>query len=104
MADALSTEILDLVETHGAKGMPMGAVVDHAVAQGHEVETAEAAVWELLQRRRLTPNGFVAREIKRKAGGKTRIYEFTLVAWSPALDAQLDLRLAEAEDSGKDTP
>ncbi len=96
MAEAIERAVLVIAERAGERGVPMGAVVDELVGEGYEEKEVEQAIWHLLQHRRLTPNGFVARTIRRRGPeGKTsqRIYEFVLIPWSPALDRQLDLSL-----------
>lgn len=94
MATELEREILRIAEDRGEAGVPMGAIVDALVAEGHDEQAIELAVWELLQRRRLTPSGFVARTLLthgREGHTRHRVYEFVLIPWSPALDRQLDL-------------
>lgn len=100
MAEAVDRAVLSLVQASGEGGTPMGAVVDTLVKNGYEEKAIEQAVWELLQSRRLTPNGFVARTLRRRGPeGKTmqRVYEFVLIAWSPELDKQLDLGLGKGQ-------
>jgi hypothetical protein len=94
MGTELEREILRIAEERGEAGIPMGAIVDALVEEGFEEQAVELAVWELLQHRRLTPNGFVARTLighGRDGHSKHRVYEFVLIPWSPALDRQLDL-------------
>jgi hypothetical protein len=94
MAEAIEEAILRLAEGAGERGVGMGAIVDTLVAEGFEEKEIEQAIWRLMQHRRLTPTGFVARTIRRRGPeGKTsqRVYEFMLIPWSPALDRQLDL-------------
>lgn len=96
MDEELNRAILRIAEARGEAGVPMGALVDALVEQGHDEQRVELAVWELLQRRRLTPNGFLARTLKthgRQGRDEHRVYEFVLIPWSPALDRQLDLDL-----------
>lgn len=93
----LSQAILELAEAAGTLGIAMGSIVDLLEAQGIAPGEVEREIWSMLERRRLTPTGFVCRTIKRKgADGRatqTRVYEFMLVPWSAALDQQLDLGL-----------
>lgn len=97
MASPLTDAILELAEQAGATGIAMGTIVDTLEPHGFAAQHVEREIWSLLERRRLTPNGFVCRTIRRPgADGKparARVYEFMLVAWSAALDAQLDLGL-----------
>lgn len=97
MPSPLTDAILELAEAAGTIGIAMGSVVDTLEAQGFPPGQVEREIWTLLERRRLTPNGFVCRTIKRRGSdGKaasTRVYEFMLVPWSAALDQQLDLAL-----------
>ena len=104
MSEQLQAAVLSLVERHGDTGITMGKIVDRLVADGaHEQET-ELAIWQLIQRRRLTPNGFVCRKVRKPnhngPGTETRTYEFVLIPWSPALDAQLELNLGDSEIVG----
>jgi hypothetical protein len=96
----ITDAILELAELAGPNGVAMGTVVDALEAQGFAPAIVEREIWTLLERRKLTPNGFVCRTIKRRGtDGKpaaTRIYEFMLVPWSSALDQQLDLALERA--------
>lgn len=93
----LAQAIIELAERAGPTGIAMGQIVDTLVSEGHTPTVVEREVWSLLEGRRLTPAGFLCRTIKRKLDGKVtssqRVYEFMLVPWSPALDAQLDLGL-----------
>jgi hypothetical protein len=97
MASPLTDAVLELAEQAGTGGVAMGAIVDALEGRGFAAAHVELEIWRLLELRRLTPNGFVCRTIRRKgadgAGARARIYEFMLVPWSPALDAQLDLGL-----------
>lgn len=99
MASALTYAVLELTERAGERGVPMGAVVDALEARGYAVQDIEAEVWSLLAKRRLTPSGFVCRTIKRSHRSERsetmRVYEFTLVPWSPELDHQLELSLPQ---------
>jgi hypothetical protein len=99
MSAALSQAILDLAEAAGSLGIAMGSVVDLLEAQGFAPGEVEREIWTMLERRRLTPTGFVCRTIRKKGAGgasQTRVYEFMLVPWSAALDQQLDLGLERA--------
>ena len=97
MDDELDTEILGPIETPEARAkgfVTMGEIVDRLVVQGHEEVEVEQRIWSLLTQRRLTPNGYVRRVMKRRVDDgmiHRRAYEFTLVAWEPELDNQLDL-------------
>jgi len=97
MGDELQDEILGLLDTSEARAkgfVTMGEIVDRLVVQGHEEAEVERHIWSLLEQRRLTPNGYVCRVMKRRLEDgmiHRRAYEFTLVAWDPELDKQLDL-------------
>lgn len=97
MTSPLTEAVLEIAEGAGPSGVAMGAIVDVLATQGFVVEQIEREIWTLLERRRLTPTGFVCRTIRRRADDGTpvrsRLYEFMLVPWSAALDAQLDLAL-----------
>lgn len=97
MSSSLSRAILELAESAGAQGMAMGALVDRLERQGFSAPEIETEIWHLLERRRLTPCGFVCRTIRRRDAngepGRMRIYEFMLVPWSLGLDQQLELGL-----------
>ena len=97
MPSPLTDAILELAEQAGATGIAMGTIVDALEPRGFAAEHVEREIWALLERRRLTPNGFVCRTFKRRgpdgAATRSRVYEFVLVAWSAALDHQLDLGL-----------
>ena len=96
MPDAMQQTVLALVEAHADSGVTMGKIVDLLVADGGDEQAIEMAIWQLIQRRRLTPNGFVCRKVRKPSlGAETRTYEFVLIPWSPALDAQLELDLGE---------
>jgi hypothetical protein len=96
----LAHAIIELAEQAGPTGVAMGRIVDTLVREGHAAGVVEREIWSLLEGRRLTPAGFICRTIKRKLDGQVtasqRVYEFMLVPWSPALDAQLDLALERA--------
>lgn len=90
--------IADRVEQEGPRGIPMGALVDALVAAGATESEAEQAIWLLMQRRHLTPNGYVRRVLRRGEGdlrAEHRTYEFVLVSWTPDMDRQLDSTLPE---------
>ncbi|MBC8066856.1 MAG: hypothetical protein IAG13_00865 [Deltaproteobacteria bacterium] len=97
MPSPLTDAILDLAEQAGAAGIAMGTIVDTLEPRGFVAEHVEREIWSLLERRRLTPNGFVCRTFRRHspdgAATRARVYEFVLVPWSAALDHQLDLGL-----------
>ncbi|KIG16966.1 hypothetical protein DB30_03950 [Enhygromyxa salina] len=97
MADQLQDAVLAIVEAHAETGVTMGKIVDRLVADGGQEQEVELAIWRLMQRRRLTPNGFSCRKVRKPSqsgrGAETRTYEFVLIPWSPALDAQLELDL-----------
>ncbi|MFO0631584.1 MAG: hypothetical protein U0168_01900 [Nannocystaceae bacterium] len=105
MPSPLHDAVLELAESAGTAGIAMGTAVDMLAARGFPVEQAERAIWELLERRRLTPAGFVCRVIRRRNpdGSITpsRVYEFMLVPWSAALDAQLDLAWGSSGEGGR---
>lgn len=95
MSDDLQDAVLTFVERHAEGGVTMGRIVDQLVADGAPEQAIELAIWRLIQRRRLTPNGFVCRKVRKGApGSESRTYEFVLIPWSPALDAQLELDLS----------
>ena len=94
MSDDLQDAVLTFVERQAESGVTMGKIVDQLVADGAPEQAVELAIWRLFQRRRLTPNGFVCRKVRKGGpGSETRTYEFVLIPWSPALDAQLELDL-----------
>jgi hypothetical protein len=104
MSDPLADAVLTLVETHAPTGITMGKLVDRLVADGGNEQEIELAIWQLIQRRRVTPNGFVCRKVRKpnhNGAAETRTYEFVLIPWSPARDAQLDLDLGEASTCDK---
>jgi len=95
MSDPLQLTVLALVEAQGEDGVTMGKIVDRLVSDGANEREVELAIWRLIQRRRLTPNGFICRKVRKPSqGAETRTYEFVLIPWSPALDAQLELDLS----------
>ena len=97
MASPLTDAVLELAELAGESGIAMGAIVDTLEGRGFAAEHVEREIWSLLERRRLTPAGFVCRTVrKRGVDGETaraRVYELMLVPWSASLDRQLDLGL-----------
>jgi hypothetical protein len=94
---SVSRAILELAENAGSQGMAMGTLVDRLEGQGFSAAEVETEIWHLLERRRLTPCGFVCRTIRRRDGNgepaRVRMYEFMLVPWSVGLDQQLELHL-----------
>lgn len=102
MGDGFRETILERAGKAGERGVPMGQVVDEMVGLGHAVEVVEAAIWELMACRALTPSGFVCRVVRRRdAFGEVvqaRSYELLLAPWSAELDRQLDLDLAPRPD------
>ena len=107
MSEQLQTAVLSLVDRTGEAGITMGKIVDHLVADGAPEQEVELAIWRLIQRRRLTPTGFVCRKVRKPnqggSGSETRTYEFVLIPWSPALDAQLELDLGDPDLVGANT-
>ncbi|HLT39936.1 MAG TPA: hypothetical protein VK034_26830 [Enhygromyxa sp.] len=99
MPDQLQDAVLSVVERHADTGVTMGKIVDRLVADGAPEQEVELTIWRLIQHRRLTPNGFVCRKVRKPnqdgVGTETRTYEFVLIPWSPALDAQLELDLSD---------
>jgi hypothetical protein len=99
MSDPLEDAVLTLVEAHaGTGGVTMGKLVDRLVADGGNEQELELAIWQLIQRRQITPNGFLCRKVRKPqhdGASETRTYEFVLIPWSPARDAQLELDLGE---------
>lgn len=97
MASPLTDAVLELAEIAGESGIAMGAIVDTLEGRGFAAEHVEREVWTLLEKRRLTPAGFVCRTVKKRGvdgeGIRARVYELMLVPWSAALDRQLDLGL-----------
>ena len=106
MSDPLADAVLTLVEAHAATGVTMGKLVDRLVADGGNEQEIELAIWQLIQRRQVTPNGFICRKVRKpnhNGAAETRTYEFVLIPWSPARDAQLELDLqkdAATRDAG----
>ena len=80
----------------------MGAIVDAMVGEGFAATVVETEVWQLMAQRRLTPNGFVCRRVRRRDPmGEMevkRTYEFLLIPWSHDADRQLELALATESD------
>lgn len=100
MTDQLRDAVLALVSRHSETGVTMGKIVDRLVHDGAEEQQVELAIWDLIQRRQLTPHGFVCRKVRHSDGAaETRTYEFVLIPWSPALDAQLELDLGAPANS-----
>jgi hypothetical protein len=103
MLDQLQAAVLTVVERHADTGVTMGKIVDRLVADGAPEQEVELAIWGLIQARRVTPNGFVCRKVRKPSqngnGSQTRAYEFVLIPWSPALDAQLELDLGSERGS-----
>lgn len=101
MAESIDQLILARLHEAGKAGLAMGAIVDRLVDEGFEEDRAESAIWGLMQRRLVTPHGYIRRQVRRGGGergdarGVRRSYEFVLCAWSPEQDAQLDLKLGE---------
>lgn len=96
MAADLILAVLELAEHAGTHGVAMGTLVDTLEAQGFAVEDIEQHIWHLMGARRLTPAGYICRTLERRSSGasrRQRMYEFTLVPWSPQLDHQLELEL-----------
>ena len=97
----LAHAILEFAQDAGDQGVTMGRVVDELEGRGFEVEHIEQEFWALLGQRRLTPGGFVSRQVRRKNTQgtieKVRSYEMLFVPWSSDLDQQLDLELVEDE-------
>jgi hypothetical protein len=97
MASPLAQSVLELATRAGEGGVAMGTIVDALERDGFAAEEVEREIWSLLERRRLTPCGFVCRTIRRRAddGGslRARVYEFLLVPWSAEMDQQLELGL-----------
>ncbi len=96
MSDACATRSLERLEAAGDEGLAMGRLVDALVDEGFDEVEAEAVIWGLMQRREVTPHGYVRRRLRRSggAGGEEsfhRVYEYVLRRWSPELDAQLEL-------------
>ena len=92
MSEALEATILSIVRRAGPRGITMGRIVDRIVTDGGDERTAEGLIWELMQRRMLTPHGFSCRTLRKPspngAGATYRSYEFVLVEWSPDRDRQ----------------
>lgn len=90
MSQALHTTVLELVGQADSAGLAMGAIVDQLVRAGNKEAEVEAAIWQLLQDRQLTPSGYLRRKLRvRGDDGKpasARTYEFMLVVWSHERD------------------
>lgn len=95
--EGLYQAILEHAGRDGARGVAMGPIVDALVGVGFAAEAVEEAIWSLLGERRLTPSGFVCRQLRRRdAFGESvqsRCYEVMLAPWSSELDDQLELEL-----------
>ena len=108
--DGISQAILEHADGAGTRGVAMGQLVDALVGRGYTPEAVEQAIWTLLGARRLTPSGFLCRQLRRRDPFgemvQTRCYELLLAPWSSELDHQLDLDLAtdEAEVDDEDDP
>lgn len=107
--DGISQAILEHADGAGSRGVPMGQLVDALVGRGYTAEAVEQAIWSLLSARRLTPSGFLCRQVRRRDPFgelvQTRCYELLLAPWSSDLDYQLDLDLAaESELDDEDSP
>ncbi len=94
MSEPLRDAVLALVAHHREGGITMGKIVDRLVVDGAGEEEVELEIWELIRERRLTPHGFVCRKVRKgDPVNDQRSYEFVLIPWSRALDAQLELDL-----------
>lgn len=97
MGTRLRQIIVEIVHQGDAAGVSMGQIVDELVRQGYDEAAVELAIWQLMQERRLTPNGFVCRIVKRRNEDghvhRARTYEFLLVPWAPERDRQLEFEL-----------
>ncbi|MFZ6182666.1 hypothetical protein [Nannocystis pusilla] len=108
--DGISQAILEHADGAGTRGVAMGQLVDALVGRGYTPEAVEQAIWALLGARRLTPSGFLCRQLRRRDTFgemvQTRCYELLLAPWSSELDHQLDLDLATdgAEVDDEDDP
>lgn len=95
--DGISQAILEHADGAGTRGVAMGQLVDALVGRGYAPEAIEHAIWALLGARRLTPSGFLCRQLRRRDSVgemvQTRCYELLLAPWSSELDHQLDLDL-----------
>src|SRR5690606_17789525 len=103
----LNQAILEHADSAGTRGVAMGQLVDALVGRGYAPEAIERAIWALLGARRLTPSGFLCRQLRRRDNlgelVQHRCYELLLAPWSSELDYQLDLDLAappEREEDG----
>ncbi len=100
MSDNFREVIVEQAGKAGDRGVAMGQIVDAMVGLGHAVEAVEAAIWEMMGSRRLTPSGFVCRIVRRRdAFGEpvqARSYELLLAPWSVEQDRQLELGLEPA--------
>ena len=105
MSAALRQAILEVTAAAEPQGKTMGDIVDALAGQGFVATMIETEVWQLMAARRLTPNGFVCRKVRRRDPmGEMelrRSYEFLLITWSPDADRQLELALSTAEPKGE---
>ena len=87
-------------------GITMGKLVDRLVADGGN-DRSRARDLAADPASAVTPNGFVCRKVRKpnhNGAAETRTYEFVLIPWSPARDAQLELDLGEdaaSRDAGE---
>lgn len=99
--EGLRQAILEHAARAGARGIPMGQVVDALVGRGFAVQDVEHTIWGLLGERLLTPSGFVCRMLRRRDDlgelVQSRCYELMLTPWSREQDDQLDLALDQSE-------
>jgi hypothetical protein len=99
--EGIREAILEHAATAGARGVPMGQVVDALVGRGYPVHDVEQTIWGLLGERLLTPSGFVCRMLRRRddlgAQVQSRCYELLIVPWSRELDDQLELAYDQSE-------
>lgn len=102
MSQALRQAILEIAAAAEPQGETMGAIVDALVGEGFTATIVETEVWQLMAQRRLTPNGFVCRRVRRRDSMDEmeikRSYEFLLIPWSHDADHQLELALASESD------
>jgi hypothetical protein len=84
MSSDLSLDALQIIGSAGTKGIAMGKLVERLRTDGHDLEQAELAVWNLLQDGRCCATGFVRRVVRRhdRARGvlENLTYEFVLSA------------------------
>ncbi len=105
MSDPILAAIVEQAGQAGARGVPMGQIVDALVGSGHTIESVEQGIWELLGCRRLTPSGFVCRIVRRRdAFGEpvqARSYELLLAPWSADLDHDIDHEVDDLADAAQ---